>query len=60
MQIDVEEIGLAVGAVDDVALPHLLRQRLRLRREAPPPVLSVVVDMLQAPFGRPVACGCSI
>ena len=28
VEVDVEEVGLAVGAADDVALPHLLGQRL--------------------------------
>jgi hypothetical protein len=29
MQVDVEQVGLAVGAMHDVAVPHLLRERLR-------------------------------
>jgi hypothetical protein len=29
MQIHVEEVGLAIGTMNDVAFPHLLRERLR-------------------------------
>ena len=29
VEVDVEEVGLALGAADDVALPHLLAQGLR-------------------------------
>ncbi len=32
VEVDVEQVGLAVGAVDDVALPHLLGERSWLRQ----------------------------
>ena len=40
VEVDVEEVGLALGPVDDVALPHLLGQRLPHlgQRIGPPPV----------------------
>jgi len=30
VEVDVEHVGLAVGPVDDVLLPHLLAERLGL------------------------------
>ncbi len=32
MEVDVEEVGLAVGSMDDVAFPDLLGERLRRHR----------------------------
>jgi hypothetical protein len=40
MEIDVEEIRLADRPMDDVTLPDLLGQRLRLSQPCPPPAIA--------------------